>query len=695
MTLNDKFRIIENHINKDDKKQLYDRVENYFENYLNSDIKILIPDYINQIIWFEGINLENFTINIDSHIKNYLISRRNNMRSFIKKDNFDLNSLNKFIKNFISKLEYLNSIIKSSENKVIKEGIKQLTNLIISDSFILIFIEEEIITFNITVQFDIETLLLLTKNLSKYDNQESYQKMLKIMSNIFKKQALNIKEFPLPENIKRIQKLNQTLIFINTIKKYFKFINEDINSFSSPIYYLVIEYLNDIIKNNSLNEIEFVFEKTWFDIKKTIMNNNFDEKEETIKNISNEIISLVNKTLILNDVNKTFQLINIIKFTDELIGNQTNKEVINQKIANTMSSEELQESIHHSINDLITQGKEKDVLKLLKFVSNVKEKDVFISKYNQYLIKRLMTNISDVSSSCNIKNKANFFEYLQIEKKILDYLKSKFGDKLVYKINKMILDTEFSYEDNFHFNKLIIKDFENLMTVITTSYNNWDVNQNEGIITNSVVESIKDTVMGKHMKLYQKYYELRYENKRIINWFPHFGEVNISYLDSDIKMLPIQFMVLEMFNDKDKISLEVVSKAMFFTNYTSKFTNDIIGSLVSGGLLKIHNDQIELMANKNIKNDLIEIFFTHSDYAAVWEQNRNNELMHTRQEISNSNINHILKQTPKTKQELYDIVKQSVKVFELDQSTFDKSIEYMISMDYIKLEDQNYVKIHY
>jgi hypothetical protein len=259
----------------------------------------------------------------------------------------------------------------------------------------------------------------------------------------------------------------------------------------------------------------------------------------------------------------------------------------------------------------------------------------------------------------------------------------------------MILDTEFSYEDNLNFNKLIIKDFENLMTVITTSYNNWDVNQNEGIITNSVVESIKNTVMGKHMKLYQKYYELRYENKRIINWFPHFGEVNISYLNSDIKMLPIQFMVLEMFNDKDKISLEVVSKAMFFTNYTSKFTNDIIGSLVSGGLLKIHNDQIELMANKNIKNDLIEIFFTHSDYAAVWEQNRNNELMHTRQEISNSNINHILKQTPKTKQELYDIVKQSVKVFELDQSTFDKSIEYMISMDYIKLEDQNYVKIYY
>ena len=32
------------------------------------------------------------------------------------------------------------------------------------------------------------------------------------------------------------------------------------------------------------------------------------------------------------------------------------------------------------------------------------------------------------------------------------------------------------------------------MTVITTSYNNWDVNQNEGLVNNSIVEQIKNTV---------------------------------------------------------------------------------------------------------------------------------------------------------------------------------------------------------
>jgi len=688
MSLNDKFVIIENHIQQDDKKKLHDRVENYFENYLNSDIRILIPDYVNQIIWFEGINLENFTVNIDSHIKNYLISRRNNMRSLIKIDNFYISGLNKFIKNFISKLEYLNSIIKSSDDKVIKEGIKQLTNLIISDSFILIFIEEQIVTFNINIQLDIEYLLTLTKGLNKYDNSETYNQMLKIISNIFKKHAVNFKELPLPENIKRIQKLNQLLTIVKTIKSYFKFIKDDVKILTFPLCFLYVEYLCEIIKNNSLSEIEYVIEKTWFKKDNLIFFPSNLEAVENNKNIFNEIIDLVNITLVSNDINKTFQLINILKFTDGLIGININGEtdVIHQKIANTLSSEELQESIHKNINDLIIQFKEKDTIKLLNFVTNVKDKDIFISKYYEFLVKRLMTNISDIN--------CKFIEYIQIEKKIFDYLKNKFGDKLVYKLNKVITDTEFSYNDNINFNKLNVKDFKNLMTVITTSYNNWDINQNEGIINSSIVDSIKDTVIGNHMNIYQKFYELRYENKRVINWFPHFGEVNISYLDCDIKMLPIQFMVLEMFNIKNSLTIHEVSNATFFNNYTTKFKNDIIGSLVSGGLFRVHNDNLELMTNKDFKNNLIEIFFTHSDYAAIWEQNRNDELAHTRQEITNTNINHLLKQNKRSKQELYDLVKQSIKVFELDQATFDKSIDYMVSMDYIKFDDY-YVKIIY
>ena len=88
MSLYDKFGIIENHLVHEDKKKVASKIENYFENLLNSDIRVLIPDYINQVIWFEGINADDFTINMDVHIKNYLIQRRNNMRTFIKKENF-------------------------------------------------------------------------------------------------------------------------------------------------------------------------------------------------------------------------------------------------------------------------------------------------------------------------------------------------------------------------------------------------------------------------------------------------------------------------------------------------------------------------------------------------------------------------------------------------------------------------------
>jgi hypothetical protein len=39
-----------------------------------------------------------------------------------------------------------------------------------------------------------------------------------------------------------------------------------------------------------------------------------------------------------------------------------------------------------------------------------------------------------------------------------------------------------------------------------------------------MVESIINTQLGKHLINYNKYYDLRYCNKRILNWFPHFGE---------------------------------------------------------------------------------------------------------------------------------------------------------------------------
>ena len=88
MSLYDKFKIIENHIQNEDKTKIISKIENYFENILISDNHVLVSDYLNQVVWFNYIKSDDFS-SLNIHIKNYLIERRNNMRLFIKKDGFE------------------------------------------------------------------------------------------------------------------------------------------------------------------------------------------------------------------------------------------------------------------------------------------------------------------------------------------------------------------------------------------------------------------------------------------------------------------------------------------------------------------------------------------------------------------------------------------------------------------------------
>jgi hypothetical protein len=700
MSLYDKFGIIENHLAHEDNKMVVSKIENYFENLLNSDIRVLIPDYINQVIWFEGINSDDFTIKVDVHIKNYLIQRRNNMRTFIKKESFEFSSLNKFLKNFIVKLEYLNTMLKSQENKIVKEGIRQLTNLIISDSLIMLFVEEQVILFDKSLKTEIETLLKLTKTLGKYDSNETFIKMLKTIGNVFKKYLINMEEFPLPENIKRIQKLSDNIKFCKNVKAYYKFVGEEFKVFALPLIQLIVDNLTDVIQHNTLEEVEFTFENIWLDFSKIVLDNQFDGKNDLISNLSKEIVCLINKVLKQSGESNVFKLINILKYVDQLVEKQDCRDIINQKIALSLSSEELLEEIHSTIDNLLSENKSIEALKLLKFVSNVKDKDVFINKYYQFLIKRLMNTISRFEIKKENTDSNKFLTYIQSEKNMLDFLKLKFGDKQCYRINKVIMDTELSYDDNINFEKLTAGTFDNKMTVITTSYSNWDVNQSEGIVTNSIVESIKQTQLGKHLRNYLHYYELRYSNKRIINWFPHFGEVSITYLNQNFVMLPIQFMIMEMFNDKDRVPVNQIQSEKFFSNYTLKFRSDIIGSLVVSGLFKIQGDNMILMSSGNFKSNLIEVFFTSSDYSSMWEQQRREELVHSREEVTNAVINSVIKTNTNanglTPDELFKMCKSQIQVFELDRMVFDKSVEYMCKQDYIKREDSgSYVKLVY
>jgi hypothetical protein len=293
----------------------------------------------------------------------------------------------------------------------------------------------------------------------------------------------------------------------------------------------------------------------------------------------------------------------------------------------------------------------------------------------------------------------NFTKYINIEKIVLYFLKNTFGAKLCYKINKVINDADLSFYENIGFNKLTNNIF-NKISVITTSFNNWDVNQTEGIVTSKMVDYIRETQLGNYLHNFNYYYNIKYDGKKILNWFPHFGEVSITYLNQELIMLPIQFMVVEMFNDVNSVDLDNVQNAIFFSNYSHKFRNDIIGSLISSGMFRLESIIYGLNSGKNdrtimvlqscftqLDNNFIEIFLNTSDYKNIWENNRREEIVHTREEITSTVINHLLKinSKPLFYDELFTFVKKSIILFELDD---------LIKQDYIrKLDNLSYEKI--
>ena len=247
------------------------------------------------------------------------------------------------------------------------------------------------------------------------------------------------------------------------------------------------------------------------------------------------------------------------------------------------------------------------------------------------------------------------------------------------------------------------KNSNNNLDVTTSSYNNWDINQNEGILSNELVKKIiKNNNSNASQELYEllesyeQFYEIRYDGKRKLNWYPHFGEIIFEYLNKEIKMLPIQFLVMEYVFNNNNCNKNDILNADFLVNYNDTFKKSIISTLISGGILELNKDTLCITTNPdNIILDYINIFFTTTNYINIWEQKRQDHLIMERQDVISSQINHFVKKEPISKTDLYKKVTSNIKIFELDDILFNKTIDNMIEKDYIKYENDMLVKIFY
>jgi 3D (Asp-Asp-Asp) domain-containing protein len=119
---------------------------------------------------------------------------------------------------------------------------------------------------------------------------------------------------------------------------------------------------------------------------------------------------------------------------------------------------------------------------------------------------------------------------------------------------------------------------------------------------------------------------------------------------------------------------EGISRFGINNHNTQEIAQSFNGALFS--IIKINEDNISLTTDvSNISTNYIDIFFTTTNYANIWEQRIVKELIMNRLDIINSQINHFVKKTPLSKEDLFRKVSENINVFELTMDIFDKQMK--------------------
>lgn len=690
--MEDKFAIIQNDICNLSNDELISKLDNYFENlFFDTNQRIFHNDLIIQIIQFrKDIDISEIILR---HLDNYLKEKKIAIRNSIKKGNFEIDSgLNSLIKNYFDKINICSYFI-SDNKKIMSYGLSQLYHKIITDPSLLTFLTYELSSLEKNNINSIKKLTTVMKKISIVNPEtKSYQWFLFIIASSIKTiMDKNInKTYPISnENYQQIINFKENLSLYQKVETFYSYVGIDIriitdsitsiiwssfikimNSCSSIELYYLIEYNKNIFKTIIANDLSHSFTNQLFVF--IILQ---EEKHKNLINLTNFI--------------KCFQTIHELVLPS---GNSRDK--INAKISEIFSNEDSQNVLLETINKTILTENINNLYDILYFCSSIKNKDIFIEKYNRMLINRLL-------------HKPNIY----IERKYYDVLYNIFGDKLLYKTNKILTDIEYTIEDKGNFIKLSDnikkenKPFQDLigynyniatvMNVVTSSYNNWDINYSEGIIPDDFVKKYNnDYILLNMMYVYTHYYKLRYENKRKLNWYPHFGEIVFDFNEIEFKMLPIQFILLEHIYKVTIISKNDLINFQIFSGYNEHFKKSIVSSLLLGGIIILEDDNIKINSNTSkIASNYIDLFFTSSGYIDIWNINREKELILSREEVLSSWINHFLKKESLEKIELMSKIKKSMDLFVLSIDFLDNVIIDMINKKYIKYNQKKLEKI--
>ena len=192
-----------------------------------------------------------------------------------------------------------------------------------------------------------------------------------------------------------------------------------------------------------------------------------------------------------------------------------------------------------------------------------------------------------------------------------------------------------------------------------------------------------------------------------MNWYLHTGSVVISYKTTKgsvvLKLLPLQALVLEQFDTNvDYITMEQYLNLHFLESYDKVEKEKVLEIFIENDILvrtcEINSDKIMLNLTRQGCDELnlIEKFFEISSLPVIWDEEEIIQVANNKEDIVKTKINHHVKTKELTYDELFTLCKD-INVFNLDDELFKKSLDSMISSNYIEFnQDSNmYSKLVY
>ena len=390
----DKFNIIKPIINND--INFISLIKNYLENYFESEINIYHPDLLHQILWNKKILSNDFLNIYNECIDIHIIQKKQNIRELIKKDKFNLKSLNQIILQLKFKVERLNNIL------LLQNNISKYISKILSEPILINYLEDELCNTDIETIDEIQSLCLIIENSSS-----EYIWFLKLIGSSLKTNLIEI-NYNMPEKYCLLYQIKNLINYIMKINNLYLFTKNNKEFILNPLYEYFENIFSKILFLSNVKDLYNLISNIYSFV---LLTNN-----QLITNIKTKINLYLSNTICIID-NLNYE--NISDFINlMIICNKHN--IIDNYILLIFKNERIidiiLEMIHYNINN--DTSNIKNIIELLVKIQN---KDIFLDKYHKFLIERLL------SGQTNLTN----------EKIIINELKLLFGEKMINKIDIM------------------------------------------------------------------------------------------------------------------------------------------------------------------------------------------------------------------------------------------------------------------